>query len=178
MKSIKSILAIALIAITVGQASAQSKAEIRQEKQLARQTEVAQMLASGSYQFVARSANTSLKSKPYVTLTSPYSLTVTPEKITSHLPFYGQAYSAQIGSSGSPLTFESTDFKISSSEKTKKSEKTTTIKIEARSDQDSKTVEMTLQIGSQGGATLYANRQDLSRMSFEGEIQPIPEPRK
>ena len=108
------IIALILCLLGFGEASAQSKADVRRAEREAKKVQTAlavdSMIRAGSFTFRAERAVSNLPAKPYITLDGRDFVRITPKQIDSYLPFYGVLYSAPIGANQSPLTFESDQF--------------------------------------------------------------------
>lgn len=81
------------------------KREIKARQRL----EMAQLIQSGHFRFVARSANSNLGN--FDNLSSNYDMIFDSLKIKAYLPYYGRAYSAPYGGSGG-VKFDLTAKKI------------------------------------------------------------------
>lgn len=166
------ILMVAIMAIST--ASSQDRAQNREIKRAEQQSLIATALASGRYVFKAIRANTSLRSKPTVELsTSSYDFRVTADSIRSYLPYYGKAYSAPMGRSESPLDFLSTDFTIKSSVKQGKKASSTIIRIQMKSQERKISYSATINVASNGSATLTIESNEITPITFYGEVVAI-----
>lgn len=154
--------------------AAQTKAEIKQQQKIEQQNQIASLLSGQRYKFVATKAITTLKANPHISLTtSEYDFVVKGDTLISHLPFYGRAYSAPYGSSESPLSFISTNFTYKSEVKSTKKAVKTVVKIDAKSDKGGKNYDATLEIFSNGSASLVIQSNDIVRMTFYGDITAL-----
>jgi len=100
-------------------------------------------------------------------LTSEYDLRVSPGTVISYLPYYGRAYQATIGSTGSPLDYTSKDFEYTITPG-RKDGWTVTIKPKDYREVQS----MTLSISSEGYATLQVTSTNRQAISFNGVVAP------
>ncbi|HVU98283.1 MAG TPA: DUF4251 domain-containing protein [Puia sp.] len=98
-------------------------------------------------------------------LTSDYDLRVSPGSVVSYLPYFGRAYQATIGETKSPLDFTSKDFEYTSTPG-KKDGWTVTIKPKDYREVQS----MTLNISSEGYATLQVISTNRQAISFNGVV--------
>ena len=100
-----------------------------------------------------------------ITLTSEYSVSVSPDTIKAHLPFFGRAYSAPYPASEGGIKFTSTDFEYTLSEK-KKGVYRASVKI----NDDPNGYTLSILIGDNGSGTVYVNQRDKQSISFQGII--------
>jgi hypothetical protein len=136
------------------------QAQTRQEKKKA---EVKRLIKSKDYVFLAESATP--LSGSFVRLTSIYFLKINKDSLDSHLPYFGIAFRAPMGTTESPLSFTSTDFDYSMKE-TKKAGFQIKIRINKPSDPDL----MMLWVSDSGYATLTVNSMHRQPISFYGEL--------
>ncbi len=125
-----------------------------------------QLLEGKNYIFTAQSAYTA--SGRMVQLTSEYFLKVQGDSLESHLPFFGVAYSAPFSSTGSPLSFTSSDFNHTVKE-SKKGRVEVTIGLNKPDDPDV----MNLSVSSSGYADLRVISTNRQAMSFYGELRAL-----
>lgn len=159
-----SLFVIALMTMT--QSYAQSKSEESKQEQASK---VASLLSQKRYKFIATRALTSLPGKSSVELMDKYDLSVTPDTIKSQLPFYGYSTSPMMGSTESPLFFESTNFTYEQQNKQRGQRNSTLIKMEAKS--KSRLYTITLDVQANGSSTLTIRNNDLSNTTFWGQIE-------
>jgi hypothetical protein len=136
------------------------QAQTRAEK---KQVEVKKLIESRSYVFIAESANPLSGSS--IRLTSIYFLKINKDSLDSHLPYFGVAFRAPMGTNESPLSFLSTDFNYSM-KKSKKGAFQVRIRINKPEDPDL----MMLSVSNSGYATLSVNSMHRQTISFYGEI--------
>ena len=104
MKTFTTVVIITLFLALTG-SSQNDKKELKARQRL----EMAQLIQSGHFKFVARSANSNLGNFNY--LSSNYDLTFDSLRVKAYLPYYGRAYSAPYGGSGG-VKFDLTAKKI------------------------------------------------------------------
>ena len=99
-------------------------------------------------------------------LTSPYSLEMRGDSVISYLPYFGRAYSAPYGG-GDGLRFEEsiTDYQCSFNKKG-----TAQIQFRTRSDDD--TFAFSVQVFSNGSATINVTPVNKQNITFYGELAP------
>lgn len=136
------------------------QAQTRQEKRVA---EVKRLIESKDYVFLAESATP--LSGSVIRLTSIYFLKINNDSLDSHLPYFGVAFRAPMGTSESPLSFVSSDFNYSIKE-SKKGDYQIKISINKPDDPDL----MILSVSSSGYATLTVNSKYRQSISFYGEL--------
>lgn len=124
------------------------------------------LIDSSTYQFVANQVQPQGGRTRF--LNTLYFLRVTKEKLSVDLPYFGKAYSASIGSSGSPLRFESTDFTQSIQESKNDSRD---ILLEPKGGD---VRQLFLKVYKNGTASLNVNSNSRQSISFSGYIQAIP----
>jgi len=143
---------------------AQSKKEIREK---AKAAEVQKLLESKRFSFKAQTAQPMRGGS--INLTSNYDLTIRKDTLQSYLPYFGRAYSAPMNATESPLTFNTTNFKYTSSNGKKGSKE---ISIEIK-DQAANVRKFYLSVSAQGYATLQVLNSNRDPISFNGYISAI-----
>lgn len=137
--------------VAFGQTKEQKKAEIKR------------LINERAFTFIAESATP--MGGGLVRLTSIYTVSVQKDSLNSQLPYFGVAYRANLGDTGSPLTFISTDFDYEMKEG-KRGGYTINIKINKPSDPNL----MILSISDSGYATLQVNSINRQQISFNGYV--------
>lgn len=125
--------------------------------------QIAQALADQTYQFNAQMV-TPLGGRQR-TLTGGYNLKVTKQVITAELPYFGKAYTAQIGSTDVGIKFSSKDFSYETIDG-KKGSKDIHIKPKDFSDIQ----ELILTVYPDGTAYLRVNSISRQAISYTGDI--------
>lgn len=126
--------------------------------------EVRDLIESGAFNIdVNRAIPLSGRS---VVLTSTYGLEIKGDSIYANLPYYGRAYSAPYGGGGG-LNFDKplTDYKVKFDKKKK-----ATIRFSTRSDDDR--YEFTIQVFSNGKASVFVQPTNKQSITYDGELQP------
>ena len=159
MKSVINTFRISLLLLFL-MLSVSIQAQSRQEKRI---SEVKRLIESKDYVFLAESATP--LSGSVIRLTSIYFLKINKDTLDSHLPYFGVAFRAPMGTTESPLSFTSTDFDYSMKE-SKKAGFQIKIRINNPSDPDL----LMLSITSSGFATLTVNSMHRQPISFYGEL--------
>jgi hypothetical protein len=144
------------------------EAQTRDQKN---KTEVKRLIDSRNYVFNPQSVTP--LSGSTIQLTSEYFLKINKDSLDSHLPYFGVAFNARFGSTDSPLTFSSTDFNYAIKE-SKKGGFEIAIHINKPDDPDL----ILLSVSSGGYATLRVNSMNRQSISFYGEIEAPPSPKK
>lgn len=96
---------------------------------------------------------------------SQYQLTVTKDSVEAYLPYYGRAYTATMNPDDSGIKFKSKNFKYKADKKKKGS---WLITINPKDTKD--TQSMTLNVSENGYATLNVNSNNRQSISFNGYI--------
>lgn len=161
------ILFLSLITFSVSQAIAQekSKKQLKEEQKLEKQKQIALLVESKEFVFVAERVIP--QSGSALILTSEFDVTFHPDLIKSFLPFIGRGFSG-IGYGGDEgMKFEGkpTLFQV---ENTKKGYQ---IKIEVRGKTDS--YSMMLDVYHNGSAYLSINSNNRSPISYDGTIDKL-----
>jgi hypothetical protein len=97
-----------------------------------------------------------------------YAVTVSASKVESYLPYFGRAYSADYGSTASPLDFISSDFSYTITNRKKGG---WDITIEFKDTKDVK--KMQFSIFENGSATLQVISDSRQPISFNGTIESV-----
>lgn len=167
MKTINILVIIALLLGITG-FSLFDKKETKAKKQI----EMAQLIESGHFRFVARSAHSDLG---YFNNLSPtYDLIFDSLKIKAYLPYYGRAYYAKYGNVNGGVKFNLTAEKIERSYNDRK--KIYTISTEVKDTDDSYTI--FLNAGLDGFADLRINFINRQWISYYGTIEKTESPTK
>lgn len=163
--SLVSILTITFVVFSLTDTLAQekSKKQLKEEQKLEKQKQIALLVESKEFVFVAERVNP--QSGRSMILTSEYSVEFRPDLINSFLPFIGRGFSGvgYGGDEGMKFEGKPTLFNV---EKTKKGYQ---IKAEVRGKSDF--YSMTLSVYSDGNAYLTINSNNRSPVSYDGEIQ-------
>jgi hypothetical protein len=139
----------------------------KQDKQVAKETAIKEMVNAQRYVFEAQSATT-MKGRVRQ-LTPDYDLVIKKDTIDAYLPYFGEAYTATIGGSDEGgIKFTSTDFDYKI-EEGKKGGWDVTIKPKNIKDVSM----MTLSISASGYGTLQVNSNTRQMISFYGYIESV-----
>ena len=169
MKNFVLLLIVLLSATTINAQEQQKKSrkEIRAEKKAALIEQTKKLVESKNFEFVAqRAMPTGGKT---ISITS-FGAQLKGDTIDSYLPYYGRAYTADYGSSTSPLNFTSPIENYSET----KNKKGYQIEFKARRGTDNITYHF--QIFEDGSASLNINSTNRQPISFSGRIEEIKEP--
>lgn len=139
----------------------------KERKAKARQ-EMAELIGSGKFRFVARSANSELGN--FNNLSSSYDMAFDSLKIKAYLPYYGRAYSVPYGGSGG-VKFDLVAENIEKIWNEKK--KLYTISTEVSDSEDSYSINLTA--GLDGYADLKINFRNRRWISYFGVIEKVEE---
>ncbi|WP_455585968.1 DUF4251 domain-containing protein [Bacteroides sp.] len=152
---------ILMLLITGGVSSiyAQSKKEIKEQKEQA----VKEQIVSENYKINVSTAYP--RRGRTVHLSSLYSLEIRNDSVISYLPFYGRAYTIPYGG-GEGLIFQA-PLDEYNMEMNKKG--TAKVEFTARSKEDRFTFNLT--IYSNGSASINVNMQNWESISFSGEVE-------
>ena len=129
--------------------------------------EMAQLIESGRFRFVARSANSILGNFDH--LSYNYDMVFDSLRITAYLPYYGRAYTASYGNNEGGVKF---DLKAEHLDKNWNERKQLfTLSTELSDSKDAYSVNLTA--GLDGYADLKINFRDRTWMSYYGTIEKI-----
>lgn len=161
MKRISVLVLVAFVLVLTG-----FKSDSRKEKKAKQQLEMAQLIQSGRFRFVARSAHSELGN--FDQLSSNYELVFDSLQVKAFLPYYGRAYSVPLGGSGGvkfDLTAKSIDRKWN------EKKKLFLISTELADSQDSYSIYLTASLD--GFADLNINFRNRRLISYYGTIEKI-----
>jgi len=138
----------------------------RKAKKLQKEKDMIQLIESGHFRFVARSAKSNIGN--FNNLSTNYDLVIDSLKIKAYLPYYGRAYSAPYGGDGG-VKF---DLKADKIDKVwNKKKKMYTIKTEVSDSNDSYALCLTASPSSYADLTInFRNRQ---MINYYGTIERI-----
>lgn len=138
----------------------------RKDKKLEKENEMIQLIESGHFRFVARSAKSSLGN--FDNLGTNYDLVIDSLNIKAYLPYYGRAYTVPYGSDGG-VKFNLTADKIE--KRWNKKKKIFTISTEVRDLQDSYSLYLTTSPSGYADLSISFNNRQL--ISYYGNIEKI-----
>ncbi|MBA4196674.1 MAG: hypothetical protein C0459_03875 [Chitinophaga sp.] len=102
---------------------------------------------------------------------SYYDLKITKDKIICSLPYFGRAYSVNIGSTTGPLDFTATDFSYDA--KPTKKGNATEIKIVPAKTANTDVNTMILTVFDNGNATLQVTFNNRQAISYNGNVKAL-----
>jgi hypothetical protein len=152
------------ISLFLGLAGFQS--DTKKEKKARQQLEMAKLINSGRFRFVARSANSELGY--FNSLTSNYDLVVDSLQIKAFLPYYGRAFQVPYGGDGG-VKFDIKAEKITREWNERK--KLYHFKAQLTDSQDSYSIFLTA--GLNGFADVKINFSNRSWIAYNGIIEKI-----
>lgn len=168
----KNLLIICLLVFSVLAVNAQDKKKTRKQKRAEREAQLIEqtqkLVEAKAWQFDASQMQPSKGGSR--TLTTPYKVVVKDENVNSYLPYFGVAYSADYGSTESPLIFEAPIEEYGFGHGKKGSY---IIKFRAKNKSD--VIEFTFNISPAGSASLSLNSTNRQHISFYGNLVPIEE---
>jgi hypothetical protein len=156
----KILFSLSLVILVAVSGSGQSKSKGKQKHPSAGLAELIQQ-----NRFVFKAETASPMTGRFRMLTSDYDLRITKDSLVSYLPYFGRAYTANIGSNQSPLDFVSTNF-TSNTEVNKKGR--WIITLQPRDNDNVR--EMILDISPSGHASLTVTSNNRQPISFNGSI--------
>ncbi|MDC8000176.1 DUF4251 domain-containing protein [Aequorivita todarodis] len=162
---IQSLLVIALFCFTLGNASAQEKdLKVNANQVTENSSNIERLLNSKSFEFIANTAFPT-GGTPKNLVGSGYSVTFSPEKIVSNLPFYGRAYSGMASGPDKGMRFQGKpeNFTIA---KNKEYQVNTIV------NENGNTYGITLSVSDSGYASLSISSNARGTINFQGEILP------
>ncbi len=160
------ILVVALIGLFIGSVNAQEKAAKAEMTMQEEQSEIAVLLNSKNFEFIANTAYPQSMS-PKDLVGNNYSVTFTPERIVSFMPFYGRSYKATASAHERAMNFEGSpeDYKL---EQTKKG-----YLVTAKVTDENAIYTISMSVSDSGYATLNLSRNDSGAISYQGEVVSI-----
>jgi hypothetical protein len=164
----KTIGLLILVSLLIGLTGFQQ--ESKKERKARQQIEMVQLIESGHFRFVARSANSDLGN--FNQLTSNYDMAFDSLCIKAFLPYFGRAYSVPYGRSGG-VKFDLTAKKIDRVWSERR--KLYIISTEVADSDDSYSIQLTA--GLSGFADLKINFRNRRWISYTGNIEKL-EPTK
>ncbi len=159
----QSIIIAAMFCFIFGNVSAQEKElKAKSPNEIENISNIESLMNSKTFEFVANTAYPS-SGIPKNLVGSNYSITFSPEKIVSNLPFYGRAYSGMALGRDKGMRFQGIpeNFII---EKNKEYQGSATVNAE------NDTYEISLSVSNSGYATLAISSNDRGTISYQGEI--------
>lgn len=160
----KAISLLVLVTLLLGLSGFQG--ESKKERKAKQRLEMAQLIESGKFRFVARSANSELGN--FNNLTPSYDLVFDSLKVVAFLPYYGRAYSAPYGGNGG-VKFDLKAEKIDRIWNERK--KMFTISTDLSDLQDSYSIYLTVSLD--GYASVKINFRNRRWISYNGTIEKI-----
>ncbi|PWT95024.1 MAG: hypothetical protein C5B52_18815 [Bacteroidetes bacterium] len=158
-------IAIIFAMVSMSAFSQETKKETKAEKQAKQDSLIRQLVESQDYDFVAQSAIPT--GGRTLQLTSDYTLKVRKDSLIADLPYYGKAFTADIGGTGGGITFKTTDFSYE-----KKDGKKGSWDITIKPKDVTSTNQMSLHISSAGYASIMVMSNSRENISFYGYIRP------
>ncbi|MBW7889888.1 MAG: DUF4251 domain-containing protein [Chitinophagaceae bacterium] len=152
------ILYIAIVFFTTGCSATRSLADVSPEA-------IGKAIESDNWIFSANQAYPQRGRS--VNLTGIYEVLSRKDTVTSHLPYYGRAYTAQIGQTTSPLDFMTTDFDLG---KTRNDKGKWTINIKPKDNREIQSFDFVLY--ENGSARLNVLMTNRSPINFSGSVRP------
>jgi hypothetical protein len=143
-----------------------SKKEIKEEKKLAAQKQIEELMNSKEFKFVGTMAYpTGMKSMNLTTNTN--FMKFEPEMIESAMPFFGQAYSGVGYTNDTGIKFKAKPDKFEIT----KAKKNYEIQAEVKGEKDFFRISGT--VGFEGGASFTIISNNRSSIMFRGDISPL-----
>ncbi len=161
MKRISIIVLVAFVLVSIG-----FNPDSKKEKRAKAQFEMAELIQSGRFRFIARTANSELGS--FNNLSSNYQLVFDSLQVKAYLPYYGRAYIASYGGSGG-VNFELSAKNID--RKWNERKKLFLISTELADSQDSYSIKLSASLN--GFADLTINFRNRRWISYYGTIEKI-----
>jgi len=147
-----------------------SKKQLKAEKKAQQIAEIKAVVESKNFVFEARTANPMKGGSR--TLTSAYDVTLKNDSVFCYLPYFGVAYTANIGSSDGPLTFDQ-PVKTYDMETDKNG-----YVVEVKTTNKNDAIEFIFHISETGSTSLSVNSTNRQSISYFGDIQKIKEKKK
>jgi len=162
------ILFISISFIVTSGLFAQSKKELKKQKQQEEYQATKKLVESGKFIFVPDWATTN-KGRRINLSGEGYTLKFDDKSTSADLPFFGQAYTATYGGNGG-IEFKNLDtaFKIDYNDKKNK------IVIKFSTSHQSENFDIYLSIFSNGNSSLSISSSSRSIMKYDGKVKEIP----
>jgi hypothetical protein len=125
---------------------------------------IAEQVESSNYKFIPQTALP--MGGRAINISSSYELKITKDTVSAYLPYFGRAYSAPYPTDEGGIKFVSTNFNYDTKDNGK-GQWYTTISIK----DDRRNLELTLDIGNTGYATLSVRDNTRQPISFYGRIE-------
>lgn len=166
MKTHTRIASLLVIIFSIILISTSSFAQTKDQKKAAKAEKIKTAVESKQYVFVAQTMiPIGFRSRQ---VTTPYDVSVFGDSLISYLPYMGRAYNASYGSTDSPLSFTSTQFDYSKTDR-KKGGWDVVIKTK---DITTDTYTYQLTIYDNGSAYLQVSGNNRQSISFDGYVTP------
>ncbi len=168
MKTLIKLFFVAVLVIgCMGIANAQNT---KKDKEAAKAAKIASIIDARNYVFVANYAIPQRGGAK--SLTYGYDVIVSKDTIISYLPYYGRAYTAQIGQTDGGIKFTSTNFTYDAKQSKKGGYDIVITPKEMNSSEAIKDVRyMRLSVSSNGYATLQVTANNRDPITFNGNIE-------
>jgi hypothetical protein len=158
-------LTFTALSFTNGMAQEKSKKELKEERKLEKQKQIALLVDSKAFLFEA--IRVIPQGGRTIELTSNYTLEIQPDLIKCDLPFFGRAYSGVGYGGDGGMKFEGKPTVFS----TEKKKKAYLIKAEVKGERDSYSIMLTVYF--EGSAYVTINSNNRSSISYDGNIESI-----
>jgi hypothetical protein len=164
MKKLTFLLVVLLVVLNVNAQNTDKKSrkEMKAEKAAQQKELIKKIIESKSYKFIAEQAVPSRGRSISITR---YNVEFKGDTVISYLPYYGRAYTANIGSSSSPYDFTAVAEDYTESE-TKKG-----YKVEFRIRQGAESISYNFEIFPGGSATLIVTSSSRQPITYYGRIE-------
>ncbi|PTN07228.1 DUF4251 domain-containing protein [Mangrovibacterium marinum] len=162
MKALGIILALLFFAVLPGAAQQQ------QNKKEAKAAEIAELVKSGDFIFIARSATPVAGSQ--IILTSIYTMSFHGDTVEAYLPYYGRAYQAPYEGTDGGIKFK--EVVAEKQELTKKRKQLYVVSFDVSTARENYKVFLT--VGSGGYADLQITPTHRQVISYYGHIEALP----
>ena len=150
--------------IIAQKADKKSRKEIKAEKKVLLKEKIQKIVDSKTFEFIP---NTALPARGRSISISQFNLQLKNDTLTSYLPYYGRAYTADYGSTSSPLNFEGV---IENYEKTR-GKKNYNVQFNVKNKSDN--LVYRFQIFDNGSTSLNVQSVNRQSISFNGYIEEL-----
>jgi hypothetical protein len=162
---------VLILSLVINNGFAQEKTnkELKEEKKIEKQKQIATIVNDTNFVFVARTALPTGMNSVNLT-TNPNYVKFYPDLIDSYMPFFGKSYSAVGYGSDTGLKFKGKpdEYKVT---------KTTKVyQIEASVSSTTDKFRLSLSVGFEGSASLTITSNNRSTISYQGEISAPEKP--
>ncbi|WP_163718419.1 DUF4251 domain-containing protein [Mangrovibacterium lignilyticum] len=159
---------IMLLVLMLGFQTGFAQKLTRKERKEQKVAEVKELIDSGDYIFIARSANPMSGRK--IDLTSTYELQFKGDSVHCYLPYFGRAYQAPYGGGEGGIKFDEVVDDVKTEYNDRK--QSYDVRFEVKTEVDTYT--LYLNVGLSGYGNLNVNSNNRQSISYYGVVEALP----